>query len=67
MYKNLEIIRKIEGLTINDMSELISKTPATYYKKEMGKVATTVKEAIIISKRLNNTVEFLFTEVEQIL
>ena len=67
MYKNLEIIRKIEGLTINDMSELISKTPATYYKKETGKVSITVKEAIIISRRLNKTVEFLFAEVEQVI
>lgn len=64
MYKNLELIRKSAGLTINDMSNLISKTPATYYKKEMGNVATTVKEAIIISRRLNNTVEFLFAEFE---
>ncbi len=64
MYKNLELVRKIAGLTINDMSILISKTPATYYKKEIGKVATTVKEAIIISRKLNNTVEYLFSEFE---
>ena len=64
MYKNLEFSRKKAGLTINDMSEIISKTPATYYKKEIGKVATTVKEALTISKKLNKTVEYLFSEYE---
>lgn len=62
MYKNLEERRKSKGYTINDMARIISKSPATYYKKETGKVATTVKEAILISKKLNDTIETLFTE-----
>lgn len=62
MYKNLENERKVKNLTINDMAKLISKTPATYYKKEIGNVAITVKEAIIIAKFLNREIEFLFTE-----
>lgn len=62
MYKNLENTRKIKGLTINDMAKIISKTPATYYKKEIGKVAITVKEAFLIARRLNEKIEFLFTE-----
>ena len=62
MYRNLEMIRKIKGLTINDMATIISKSPATYYKKENGMVSITVKEALLIAYRLNSTVEFLFTE-----
>lgn len=62
MYKNLEMTRKMKGLTINDMADIILKTPATYYKKEMGVVSITVKEALKIANRLNNTVEYLFTE-----
>lgn len=62
MYKNLEITRKELGFTINDMAKIISKSPATYYKKETGKVAITVKEAFLISDKLNCTIEFLFTE-----
>ena len=62
MYKNLEKIRKEMDLTINDMGKIICKTPATYYKKEMGDVSTTVKEALAISVRLGYSVEFLFLE-----
>ena len=62
MYKNLENVRKKKGFTINDMANEISKSPATYYKKETGAVSITVKEAIKIAIKLNNTVEFLFTE-----
>lgn len=62
MYKNLETIRKIKGFTINDMADLISKSPATYYKKEIGTVSITVKEALKISNKLNSTVEYLFAE-----
>lgn len=62
MYLNLEVTRKTRGYTINDMAFVISKSPATYYKKEMGFVSTTVKEAIQIAKKLNSTVEYLFTE-----
>ncbi len=62
MYKNLEFVRKSKNLTINDMSNIISKSPATYYKKEVGNVTISVKEAILISKRLNEPIEFLFEE-----
>ena len=62
MYKNLEKVRKELDLTINDMGKIICKTPATYYKKEIGDVSTTVKEALAISVRLGYSVEFLFLE-----
>lgn len=63
MYRNLELLRKMKGLTINDMANIIMKSPATYYKKEIGTVSITVKEALLIAGRLNSTVEFLFTEI----
>lgn len=62
MYKNLVSARKNKNLTINDMSKIILKSPATYYKKEMGNVAISVKEAILIARRLNENIEFLFEE-----
>ena len=62
MYKKLYEFRKLKGYSINDMAKIIFKTPATYYKKEIGKVAITVKEAILISKKLNSSVEILFME-----
>lgn len=62
MYKNLEVIRKRKKLTINDMSKIISKSPATYYKKEIGKVTISVKEAILIARKLNKEIEYLFEE-----
>lgn len=60
MYINLINTRKAMSLTIFDMSEIISKSPATYYKKENGEVATTVDEALLIAKKLNCSVEYLF-------
>lgn len=62
MYRNLEAIRKMKGFTINDMANVISKSPATYYKKENDMVSITVKEALLIANKLNSTVEALFTE-----
>lgn len=62
MYRNLEMARRLKGFTINDMAKVISKSPATYYKKENGTVSITVKEALLIADKLNNTVELLFTE-----
>ena len=61
MYKNLENVRKKKNLTINDMAKVISRSPANYYKKEKGIVAITVKEAILLSKFLDEDIEFLFS------
>ena len=60
MYINLINTRKAMNLTIMDMSEIISKSPATYYKKENGEVITTVNEALLIARKLNRSVEYLF-------
>ena len=62
MYKNLEQIRKRKRLSIKDMAKVISKSPANYYKKEIGKVSITLKEAILISKFLEEEIEILFEE-----
>lgn len=62
MYKNLEAVRKNKKLTIEDMSRIISKSPANYYKKEIGSVTVSIKEAILIAKFLNEDIEFLFKE-----
>ena len=62
MYKNLEEVRKKHCLTINDMAKVISKSPVNYYKKEKGSVAITIKEALLISKFLNEKIEYLFSE-----
>ncbi len=62
MYKKLAEIRKKKQLTIEDMAKVICKSPANYYKKEQGKVSTTVKEAISISRFLNVPIELLFKD-----
>ena len=62
MYKNLEQIRKKKNVTIKQMAKLISKSPANYYKKEMGEVSVTVQAAIIIYKFFNKKIEYLFSE-----
>lgn len=64
MYKNLFIERKKQKLTVTEMGKVISKSPATYYKKEIGFVNTTVQEAINISKKLNKPIEYLFEEFD---
>lgn len=65
MYKNLERIRKNKKLTIEDMGKLIGKSPANYYKKEMGSVIFTLKEAMIIAGFLHRDISFLFKEEEK--
>lgn len=62
MYKNLEKLRKEKNLTIADMAKIIQKSPANYYKKEMGKVTVSIQEAILIARYLNQDVVYLFDE-----
>lgn len=64
MYINLLKERKKQKLTVVDMGKLISKTPATYYKKEIGVVSTSVQEALKISKELGKPVEYLYQEFD---
>lgn len=62
MYRNLEMIRKQRGLTIDNMAKIIHRSPANYFKKEKGMVAITVKEAKLIADFLNEDIAFLFKE-----
>lgn len=64
MYINLLKERKKQKLTVVDMGKLISKTPATYYKKETGFVSTSVQEALKISKKLGKPIEYLYQEFD---
>lgn len=65
MYKNLFVERKKNKLTVIEMGKVISKSPATYYKKETGFVNTTVQEAIRISQKLEKPIEYLFEEFSE--
>ena len=60
MYKVLKDTRNKMGYSINDMANVIDKSPCNYYKKEMGKVVFSVTEAIKIAEFLKKRVEFLF-------
>lgn len=64
MYLNLLKERKKQNLTVTEMGKVISKTPATYYKKEIGFVNTTVEEAMKISKKLGKPIEYLYQDFD---
>lgn len=64
MYINLLKERKKQKLTVVDMGKVISKTPATYYKKETGFVSTSVQEAIKVSQKLGKPIEYLYQEFD---
>lgn len=62
MYEKLKKIREKKGYTIEDMAQIIGKSPCNYYKKENGNVKFSVSEAIKISKFLKCKTEKIFFE-----
>lgn len=60
MYEKLKEIREKKGYTIEDMAQIIKKSPCNYFKKENGNVKFSVTEAIDISKFLGCKVEKIF-------
>lgn len=60
MYEKLKKMREKKGYTIEDMAQVINKSPCNYFKKENGDVKFSVSEAIKISKFLKCKVEKLF-------
>lgn len=52
MYEKLVNIRKRKKYTLEDMANVIDKSPANYYKKEQGNVPFTLEEAQKIAKFL---------------
>lgn len=64
MYEKLKELREKKGYTIEDMAQLINKSPCNYFKKENGDVKFSVNEAIEISKFLKCKVETIFFKNE---
>ena len=64
MYEKLKELRERKGYTINDMANVISKSPCNYFKKENGNVKFSVNEALKISDFLKMKVEKIFFEDE---
>lgn len=64
MYEKLKQLREKQGYTIEDMANVINKSPCNYFKKENGDVKFSVNEAIKISKFLKRKVETIFFENE---
>ena len=60
MYKKLKELREKKGYTIEDMAQLIDKSPCNYFKKENGDVKFSVNEALKISAFLKTKVEKIF-------
>lgn len=60
MYEKLKEIREKKGYTIEDMAQVIHKSPCNYFKKENGDVKFSVNEALEISKFLKCKVEKIF-------
>ena len=52
MYEKLKEIREKKGYTIEDMAQVINKSPCNYFKKENGDVKFSVNEALEISQLL---------------
>ena len=64
MYEKLKEIREKKGYTIEDMAQIINKSPCNYFKKENGDVKFSVNEALDISKFLKCKVEKIFFKCE---
>lgn len=64
MYEKLKELREKKGYTIDDMAQVIGKSPCNYFKKENGDVKFSVNEALIISKFLKRKVETIFFKTE---
>lgn len=60
MYKKLAEIRKKRKYKLEDIAMVIDKSPANYYKKEMGDVPFTLDEAKKIADFLNLSVNTIF-------
>lgn len=60
MYEKLKEMREQKGYTIEDMAQVIEKSPCNYFKKENGNVKFSVNEALKISKFLKSKVEKIF-------
>ena len=64
MYEKLREIRTKKGYKIEDMAEVINKSPCNYFKKENGDVRFSVNEALKISRFLKCKVEKIFFKEE---
>ena len=63
MYEKLKEIRTQKGYSIEEMADIIDKSPCTYFKKENGDVKFSVNEAIAISKFLHKK-SYVFSNTE---
>lgn len=64
MYEKLKEVREKKGYTIEDMAQVINKSPCNYFKKENGDVKFSVNEALQISNFLKTKVEEIFFKNE---
>ena len=64
MYEKLKEIRTQKGYSIEEMADVIEKSPCTYFKKENGDVKFSVNEALEISSFLKTKVEKIFFKDE---
>lgn len=60
MYEKLKKIREEKGYSIEDLAQVIDKSPCNYFKKENGNVKFSVNEAKKISRFLKCNVEKIF-------
>lgn len=62
MYKNLFIARKENRMTQEETGKLVGLSKQGYHLKESGKTDFRVKEAQMLAKFFNTTVDYLFAE-----
>lgn len=60
MYKNLKGLRAKNDLTQNDMAKILGISYVSYNQKEKGNQDFTLKEAKIIAKYFNTSMDYIF-------
>jgi DNA-binding XRE family transcriptional regulator len=61
MYHRLRELRNEKGISAKEMADLLGlKTEAAYYKKESGAIKFSLREAMLISKKLQKSIEEIF-------
>lgn len=65
MFRRLRELRKMKGLTCEDMAAVLGlKTKAAYSKKERGKTKFSLKDARKIARLLDKSIDSIFFEDE---
>jgi transcriptional regulator with XRE-family HTH domain len=60
--RNIKIIRRLKGLTLKDMGEILNVTGQQVQKYEAGKNPISINKLLILANALGLSVTFFFEE-----